>query len=607
MSLVFNMVGGGGGGTSIKLAVLSVTKAPTKTAYKAGETFDAAGMVVTATYSNGAKLDNPAYTVAPSGALAVGTTTVTISYSEGGVTKTATQKISVTRTVLTVPAQSGSLTYTGGELSPEWNNYDAEKMELGGVTSGTNAGSYNATVALKDTALYCWPDGSTAAKTVAWRIGKAAGTLTLSKTSVILKPGTASDTLTVTTNSTGAITAESGAPDVVSVKVSGNTVTVESVGNKSGNATVTVRVAEDENHTAAENACAVKSSFVSIYGVKWEFSKAGRLIRTDDAAGFVNPSPAVNNGTGSSPFDGKMPWAGMVRVTDGTAGELVAIPKFWYKWTQTGNSIKLQIADGPADGFFVSPAHMDRGDGKGERDIVYIGRYHCASDYRSRVDSQPLTMIYRSHARTNIHNLGADIWQSDIQMHTTIQMLYLVEFAIWSSQSAIGYGCAPNNKNLFRMGLTDAMQYHTGTTAASLTTFGCTQYRHIEGLWDNACDWMDGCYYNSSGLNIINTPSGFHDYEGGIAVGVPIRGYPSAFTASNKSGLEWVIYPTQANNSEGAMYSVDYWDFNPSKPCLLVGSDCTWSFGRGLFYVGCSNDKNTHLYVHVGCRLQKLP
>lgn len=80
---------------SVTLTGLEITAPPKKTAYNAGETFDPAGMVVTATYSNGAKLENPAYTVAPSGALAVGTTTVTVTYSEGGITKTATQAISV--------------------------------------------------------------------------------------------------------------------------------------------------------------------------------------------------------------------------------------------------------------------------------------------------------------------------------------------------------------------------------------------------------------------------------------------------------------------------------------------------------------------------------
>lgn len=90
MSLVFNMVGGGSG---IKLTGIAITTPPTKTAYNAGETFDPAGMVVTATYSNGAKLTNPSYTFSPAGALTASDTAVTITYTDGGVTKTATQAI----------------------------------------------------------------------------------------------------------------------------------------------------------------------------------------------------------------------------------------------------------------------------------------------------------------------------------------------------------------------------------------------------------------------------------------------------------------------------------------------------------------------------------
>ena len=173
-----------------------------------------------------------------------------------------------------------------------------------------------------------------------------------------------------------------------------------------------------------------------IYGVEWDWTSSGptKGVRTDSAVSFGDPNPAVSNGSGSSPFDDKMPWAGMVVEDDAKAGKLVKIPKFWYKWTQNGNSLKLQIADGPQDGFHVSPAHMDRGDGKSERDFVYIGRYHCASGYKSQAGSRPLGNMTRSQARTNIHNLGADYWQSDIQMRITIWMLYLVEFADWNSQ-----------------------------------------------------------------------------------------------------------------------------------------------------------------------------
>ncbi len=70
-----------------------------------------------------------------------------------------------------VPTQSGSLTYTGSAQSPQWNGYDEERLTIGGTTSGTNAGSYNATFTPK--AGYEWADGTTTAKTVSWTIGKA--------------------------------------------------------------------------------------------------------------------------------------------------------------------------------------------------------------------------------------------------------------------------------------------------------------------------------------------------------------------------------------------------------------------------------------------------
>lgn len=69
-------------------------------------------------------------------------------------------------------------------------------MTLGGVTSGINAGSYNATLTPKDD--YCWSDGSTSAKTVSWTIGKAAGSLSLSATSVVLNSSAKSKTVIVT-------------------------------------------------------------------------------------------------------------------------------------------------------------------------------------------------------------------------------------------------------------------------------------------------------------------------------------------------------------------------------------------------------------------------
>ena len=152
----------------------------------------------------------------------------------------------INRATLAVPTQKGSLTYSGSAQSPQLNNYDSAKMTLGGTTSGTNAGSYNATVTPNKN--HQWSDGGTGAKTVAWSIGKAAGSLSLNKTSMSLNVTTKTGTVAVTRAGDGAITASSSNTATATVSVSGTTVTV--TGKATGNVTVTINVAAGTNHTA---------------------------------------------------------------------------------------------------------------------------------------------------------------------------------------------------------------------------------------------------------------------------------------------------------------------------------------------------------------------
>ena len=77
----------------------------------------------------------------------------------------------LTLTIQVVPAQSGSLTYTGSTQSPTWKGYDSSMMTIGGVTSGINAGTYTAT--FTPIGKYVWTDGTQEAKSVSWTIGRA--------------------------------------------------------------------------------------------------------------------------------------------------------------------------------------------------------------------------------------------------------------------------------------------------------------------------------------------------------------------------------------------------------------------------------------------------
>lgn len=161
----------------------------------------------------------------------------------------------ISAATMTVPTQKNSLTYTGSAQSPTWNNYDSGKMTLGGTTSATNAGSYSATFTPKTN--YKWADGSTEAKSVAWSIAKAAGSLSLNKTSIKLTAAKTTDTITVTRAGDGTIKAVSSAPSVASVSVTNGVVTVTA--KAKGTATITVSVAAGTNYTAPSNkTCAVE-------------------------------------------------------------------------------------------------------------------------------------------------------------------------------------------------------------------------------------------------------------------------------------------------------------------------------------------------------------
>ena len=106
-------------GTEVKrLAAIAVTNGPAKTVYTEGESFDSAGMTVTANYSDGTKKPVTGYTVTPSGALTVNDRSVTVTYTEGGITKTAVQEITVNAAAvyykITFHANGGSVTPAAG-------------------------------------------------------------------------------------------------------------------------------------------------------------------------------------------------------------------------------------------------------------------------------------------------------------------------------------------------------------------------------------------------------------------------------------------------------------------------------------------------------------
>ncbi|MEG1528323.1 MAG: bacterial Ig-like domain-containing protein [Clostridia bacterium] len=143
---------------SIDLVSIAVTKQPDKTNYIAGETFDRAGLVVTATYSNQTTKAITDFSFSPSGNLTEKDTTITITYLTCSttvdilVTPVILNQIAVDVTSMTSQFSIGEVVdFTNAKLLLTYNNGDIKAIPLtanmvtGLDTSKTGAFSFTVT------------------------------------------------------------------------------------------------------------------------------------------------------------------------------------------------------------------------------------------------------------------------------------------------------------------------------------------------------------------------------------------------------------------------------------------------------------------------------
>lgn len=266
-------------------------------------------------------------------------------------------------TIANIPSQSGSLTYTGSAQTPSWSNYDSSKMTLS-VTAQINAGTYVATFTPLDD--YCWSDGSITAKSVNWTIGKAAGSLSLSKTSITLNSSTKSTTFTVSRAGDGAISAVSSDTSVATVSVSGTTVTVNSVNDKTGTATITVSVAAGTNHTAPSNkTCAVSCEFLPAIGTALNNISWADIKRISDAglassyfAVGDRKAVALSGTAGSLSLSGTY-YCYIIGIDHNSAKEGTNRIHFQFGYTAASGGVHIAFIDGGYGSNYTSGSYFN--------------------------------------------------------------------------------------------------------------------------------------------------------------------------------------------------------------------------------------------------------
>lgn len=279
-----------------RLSTITVTTKPNKLTYEYGDTLAIAGMVVTASYSDSQTKTVTDYSCSPTTFSTIGNQVVTVSYTENGVTQTATFNVTVNRKSVTKPTWKSNLTYTGSAQSVSsasyWNNYNSSYMTIGGTTSATNAGTYIAT--FTPGSNYRWTDGTTSAINVNWTINKATGSLSVSPTTVAINGNNYSSgvAVTITRAGDGAISYSPTSISGLTLSLSGNTLTIKGNGSTPVSATpITIKVAAGTNHTAPSN------KIITVSAEYWSWGADGGTV---DAAWFAELKNYLASHSGAS-------------------------------------------------------------------------------------------------------------------------------------------------------------------------------------------------------------------------------------------------------------------------------------------------------------------
>lgn len=278
-----------------RLTAIAVTTNPTKTTYEYGDTLATAGMVITASYSDSKTAAVSGYSCSPTTFSTVGNQIVTVSYTENGVTQTATFNVTVNRKSVIKPTWKNNLTYNGNAQSVSsanyWNNYNASYMTIGGTTSATNAGTYIAT--FTPGSNYRWLDGTTTAINVNWTINRANGSLNVNPTTVALNGNNYSSgvAVTITRAGDGAISYSPTHVNGLTMSLNGNILTIKGNGSTAiASQTITISVAQGTNYTAPSN----KTITVSAQYWSW-----GSETATGDASWWAGLKNWVANASSS--------------------------------------------------------------------------------------------------------------------------------------------------------------------------------------------------------------------------------------------------------------------------------------------------------------------
>jgi len=345
------------------------------------------------------------------------------------------------------------------------------------------------------------------------------------------------------------------------------------------------------------------------------------------------------------PTDSTKKLDGTAANIDGTDGNvMVEIPRFYFRQVRDGSTLEWQISDVPLAGYQLHPAFFKNGE---IVDFRYIGAYDACvyddsagtyiaglnlDDNTGNIDTAndklasvsgiyPMVGVTRDECRSLAANNGTGWRQQDFWLTCAVQMLYLVEFGDFNSQSNLGDG----NTNGGYIGSSATQSDSPHTVAGASNSFGNTStdgsqpsagakpgtaymsYRGIENFFGNCWNWVDGVNIGSGVQGDWHASNNDTDFADGTTTNYEflVNSMPADGYVEDIADVAGAFIPSATGGSSSTYLSDFFFDDNGNtNRVALFGGNASNGARVGAFswYVFFSSGSASRV---IGARLSR--
>lgn len=224
----------------------------------------------------------------------------------------------------------------------------------------------------------------------------------------------------------------------------------------------------------------------------------------------------------------------------------------------------------------------------------------------------PMTYGTRAEFRAAADNRGTGWRQMDFDLASGIQLLYLIEYADWNSQSMIGNGLTDwaagwpawsNYNPIETTGNSNSDGNATANTSGGDATAGSyMSYRGIENFFGHLWKWVDGINVNSNVPYVSNTDTDFADdtTTDYTTLGVTLAAANEYVKTLEQIGRGFLA--ASAVGGSSSTYVTDYYYQAANWRVALLGGYANYELIAGVacWYLHCAS---SYRYRNVAGRL----